>query len=436
MNCKTTIITLIITTTFISAWGQTPPRVHMSPIGEAYAGTSVNTAVFRANSVTSHNGHQYAAYYDSIGRVVLARRPHGTDNWTIHPTQYRGRIADAHNVISIATDADGYLHVAFDHHGNSLHYARSTAPETLILGDLQPMTGSDETDVTYPEFHTLPDGTLLFVYRSGHSGGGNMVINRYDTATATWQRMHTVLLDGEGERNAYWQLCTDSHGIIHLSWVWRETWMVETNHDICYARSTDGGITWERTDGTPYTLPITAETAETAWPVPQGSDLINQTSMCADADGHPVVATYWRSEGDTIPQYRIVRHDGKQWHMSTVGHRTLPFTLAGGGTKMIPIARPRVLADEKNIYMIFRDAERGSRVSVASSNDNGAGWQIFDLTDSSVDAWEPSVDPIRWATDGLIDIYVQQSSQGDGERTTETPPQMVYIMELRYDAEQ
>ena len=42
------------------------------------------------------------------------------------------------------------------------------------------MTGKDEDDVTYPEFYRMPDGDLLFAYRSGASGRGNLVLNRYD----------------------------------------------------------------------------------------------------------------------------------------------------------------------------------------------------------------------------------------------------------------
>ena len=182
-----------------------------------------------------------------------------------------------------------------------------------------------------------------------------MVMNRYDVASGKWSRVHDILIDGEGKRNAYWQMCTDSKGTIHLSWVWRETWLVETNHDMCYARSTDGGKTWQRSDGTAYRLPITMATAEIAWPIPQKSELINQTSMTTDPDGRPLIATYWREQGDSIPQYRLVSHDGKGWHMETVGRRTMPFSLAGGGTKMIPIARPRVVSDGKKLIYIFRD---------------------------------------------------------------------------------
>lgn len=404
---------------------------HLSRIAPGYSATSVNTAIFRANSVATHGDTQYASYYDPDGYVTLAKRTLGSDDWTIARTQYKGRVRDGHNVISIAVDGTGRLHVAFDHHGHPLHYARGTEPGSLTLGELEPMTGVGEDNVTYPEFHTLPDGGLLFVFRSGSSGRGDMVMNRYDAATGRWSRVHDVLIDGEGQRNAYWQMCTDAAGTIHLSWVWRETWMVETNHDLCYARSHDGGITWERTDGTPYTLPITMASAEVAWKIPQKSELINQTSMTTDPSGNPLIATYWREQGDSIPQYRLVGHDDGQWSMETVGQRSTPFTLAGGGTKMIPIARPRVVSDGKRLIYIFRDAERGSRVSAATRSYGDAQWTVTDLTDFSVGAWEPSLDNDLWRQTHTLNIYVQSTSQGDGERVTDAEPEPVYILELQ-----
>lgn len=401
----------------------------LSRVADGYAATSVNTAVFRANSLTSRGDMQYVSFYDPEGYVTVARRALGSDSWTVRRTQYRGNVADGHNVISIAVDGDGYLHLAFDHHGHPLRYARSVAPDSLAFGPPEPMTGRDERDVTYPEFHALPGGCLLFVYRSGASGRGNMVMNRYDPAARRWERMHDVLIDGEGERNAYWQLCTDAAGTIHLSWVWRETWLVETNHDLCYARSTDGGHTWQRSDGTPYVLPVTMATAEIAAAIPQGSELINQTSMTADAAGHPLIATYWRNPADSVPQYRLVSHDGYRWLTESVGHRHTPFSLSGGGTKMIPIARPQVVSDGSAVHFLFRDEERGGRVSVASRSGADGAWSVRDLTDFSVDAWEPSIDRNLWRDRGLLHIYVQQTSQGDGERVTNRPPTPVYVLE-------
>jgi len=382
----------------------------------------------------THGDTQYAAYYDPDGYVTLAKRALGSNDWEVNRTQYKGNVADGHNVISIGVDGKGYIHASFDHHGHPLRYARSVAPGSLVLGDMEPMTGKDEADVTYPEFYTLAGGDLLFAYRSGASGRGNLMLNRYNVNEGRWSRVQDILVDGENERNAYWQLFVDPAGTIHLSWVWRETWLVETNHDLCYARSTDNGVTWQKSDGTPYALPITLSTAEVAWKIPQNSELINQTSMTADREGHPYIATYWRDSDSTVPQYRLVWHDGKQWHAEQVGERTVPFSLAGGGTKMIPISRPRIVSDGKSAYYIFRDAERGSRVSIARTANLGKdSWEIADVTDFSVDAWEPSLDINLWNSSGKLDIFVQTTHQGDGERlaseSEESSP--VYILEYR-----
>ena len=103
------------------------------------------------------------------------------------------------------------------------------------MSDKLPMTGILEEHVTYPEFYRLSDGNLLFFYRDGSSGNGNLLINYYDCETQRWSKRQQNLIDGEGERNAYWQMAIDAEDRIHLSWVWRETPDVATNHDMCYA---------------------------------------------------------------------------------------------------------------------------------------------------------------------------------------------------------
>ncbi len=401
------------------------------PVAKAYSQTSVNTAVFRNNSLVTHKGWQYIAYYDADGFLTLGKRKQGKDKWQIERSQYRGKVQDAHNVISIMLDGNGYIHVSFDHHGNALKYCRSVAPYSLKLGDLMPMTGNDEKDVTYPEFYYLKGGDLLFAYRSGASGRGNLVMNRYDAKSQKWTRLQDILIDGEKKRNAYWQLYVDGKGTIHVSWVWRETWMVETNHDLCYAKSDDGGKTWKRSDGSLYQLPINKDNAEYACIIPQNSELINQTSMSTDADGNPYIATYWRSADSDVPQYRVVWHDASGWHNQQVSDRKTPFTLKGGGTKMIPVARPRMAVDGNKAFYIVRDAERGSKVSMYYTDDIHSGkWQLSDLTDFTVNAWEPSIDSELWKQKRRLQIFVQNTMQGDGEKTVRTEPQMVYVLEV------
>ena len=400
-------------------------------VGEGYSNTSVNTTVFRNSPLVTDGDTQYISYYDPEGYLVLGKRKLNETAWTLQRSQYKGNVADAHNVISMAMDGEGYIHVSFDHHGHPLNYCRSVAPGSLELGPKVAMTGTDEQDVTYPEFYKMPDGDLIFVYRSGASGRGNLIMNRYDLDTHKWERVQDILIDGEGQRNAYWQLYVDEKGTVHLSWVWRETWLVETNHDLCYASSPDGGKTWYKSTGEPYTLPIREDNAEYAWRIPQNSELINQTSMCTDADGHPYIVTYWREADSDVPQYRVVWNDGKQWRMRPVMERKLAFSLKGGGTKMIPIARPRIAVDGNKAYFVFRDAERGSKVSMAYTGDLRKGeWKVKDLTGFSVEAWEPSLDTELWKQQKRLHLFVQTTYQGDGEKTVDKAPTPVYVLEV------
>ena len=128
------------------------------PPGPAVRSTSSPTCASRCSPMA---GTQYAAYYDADGYMVLARRAVGTDDWERRRTTSRGNVSDAHNSISIAVDGDGFLHVAWDHHVNALNYARGVAPGTLELGPRQPMTGTREERVTYPQFWRLPGGDVL-----------------------------------------------------------------------------------------------------------------------------------------------------------------------------------------------------------------------------------------------------------------------------------
>lgn len=401
-------------------------------VGQGWAGNTINTVVFRKNSIVSDKQWQYTAYYDSTGRVVLAKRKTGSSSWEVKQTRYTGNIKDAHNSISIILDGNGYLHMSWDHHNNKLNYCRSTEPGSLELTDKMPMLNNNESSVSYPEFYKLPGGDLLFFYRDGGSGRGNLILNRYYTAKGKWERIHNNLIDGEGQRSPYWQACIDNKGVFHISWVWRETPDVASNHDLCYARSADGGRTWKKSDGEVQPVPMNAANAQTIVVISQNSDLINSTSMVTDSKGQPYIATYWRPSGSASPQYHLVFLEGKKWQVRQVSQRSEAFSLSGGGTKRIPISRPQVLANGKKVYIVFRDAERGNRLSVTYSPDISKGvWKTIDLTRDAIGQSEPSFDTELWRRKSLLHLFVQYSGQGDGERTEQVPAQAVRILEWK-----
>ena len=103
--------------------------------------------------------------------------------------------------------------------------------------------------------------------------------------------------------------------------------------------------------------------------------------MSTDAGGHPYIATYWRNPDSDVPQYRIVWHDGVNWHNRQVSERKTPFSLKGGGTKMIPMSRPRMVVDNGEVYYLFRDQERGSKVSMYYTKDIQFGEFMYRIPD-------------------------------------------------------
>lgn len=411
----------------------------LMPLGDAWAANSVNAVIFRNDPITTHGDKQFAAYYDADGKVVIATRTIGQTNWTLTTTDLTGNVKDAHNSISLIADGEGYLHISWDHHGHPLRYARSKTPGTPDFGPKQPMVGGQpETNVTYPQFFQLADGDLLCFFRSGASGRGNLVLNRYDVKTKTWSRLHDNLISGEGQRNAYWQSAVGTDGSIHLSWVWRESPDVASNHDLCYAKSADGGKTWQRSDGTKYELPITAKTAEIALAIPQRSELMNQTSMCVDGENRPVIATYFRPAGASAVQYMLVRHDGTAWQSSQIGNRTKTFSLSGGGTKQVPISRPQVFArtvdGTTSAYVVYRDVdEHGGKALLAACDDASkpGTWRVTPITDFDVKSWEPSYDHVRWARDGVLNLFVQPVGQGDDETLQAIAPTQASVLEWK-----
>src|SRR5690606_36770737 len=76
------LLFLTLSLASLSTVGQTLPR--------GWAKSAINTAVFRKNSLVTHNGEQYAAWYDSTSHVILAKRQLDAEGWSYRRTQLTG----------------------------------------------------------------------------------------------------------------------------------------------------------------------------------------------------------------------------------------------------------------------------------------------------------------------------------------------------------
>lgn len=403
----------------------TPKLVAEFDLGEAWAGNTVNTVIFRHHGIFTHQGMQFTSFYVDEHTLRFISRRLSDDHISQYDLAGEYNLKDAHNSISMGVDRQGYLHACYDHHASKLRYRRSLQPLSIDgWTDDLPMTGQHEDKVTYPTF-ILPRGDypLTLLYRDGTHNKGSARLKYYDEQTGRWKDKPTPILSGAEQKpwtsNAYWNHpAIGSDGSLHLSFVWRTGVLGEeqlvNNINIGYAWSPDNGHHWYTLQGQPYQVPITPTTAETIWPVPPGSNLINQCSMALDKNNRPHIVFY-ANDANGVPQYQHLRYDGKQWHHQIISNRESAFRLVGGGTLKIPISRPEILIDEKSdVYVIMRGDLTDNRLAFALLpapkyifNQKNAGI----LVNEDVGFSEPVIDRERWLNEKVLSILVQYNEQ-------------------------
>ena len=444
------------------------PQITLTPVfdgtnaassGYAYAGSSgINTISFICSELMTVGDQQFFAYYGRHqtdpsyafnNTIWVARRTVGTNDWQIFKTTFTANdITDGHDVVAFGIDGSNYLHMSWGVHDQPLKYARSLAPVTgtnaiVFSANLGTMIGqpSLEDEVTYPQFLTMPDGDLLFLYRVGESGGGDTYLNRWSLASQTWTNVNmsngvpAQFIKGlwPTDYNAYPNMpCVDAAGNFYLGWTWRQTPAYESNQNLDFARSTNGGLTWLRYEGAPYDLPI-SQFGESGDPntigeiiesIPQNFSLINQAGMCLDASNNPVIATWWAPGSGTNNfrrQYMIVFPDTNGvWQTRQVSNRTNdpPGTMQLDGV-VRDLGRPVVVCDKQNrIIVLYRDNFGSNGLTIVSSlpyavDPQRTNWTTLDLTTDNLGGYEPVIDLARWKMDNVLDI-VYQASDGEG----------------------
>lgn len=357
------------------------------------------TAYSRSVWTTPAGDYRYEVVINELANPIIVKRNLATGTYTSFDlSTIAGNplaaptAADSHNVYAVAVDSAGYIHVTGNHHNHPLRYARSAAPGDITAWTAATMVG-DETLVSYPEFVPHPDGTLLFFCRQGGSGNGDTIVNRLaNPATGAWVRQ-AELIDGvTAGQSAYpHNVVCDRNGVLHVAFEWRTAWeSVDTNHDVCYVRSPNKGLTWTDVDGQAVSLPLTPATAPVACAIPEGSLLVNQGGLGVDADGNPHVALVTGNGGNR--QIAHLRHDGTAWSLNFV----TAFTETGTSTTKWP-SRPAVVCTRNGrTYLVYRhsfDYKQGAvrMIDVTAGPTYGHDFALFGM---DLRMWEASVDPI------------------------------------------
>ena len=399
--------------------------------------SAINGRTYQKDALASYQGFQYVVYYDENRRVCLARRKLPSDNWeSIRFLDYHFKSNDAHNVISMGIcPNDGTIHLAFDHHVDTLHYRVSaknlaSEPENMewSASSFGPIRSELEKNkpikITYPKFWPIPDGNLQFNYRLRGSGNGDRMLVDYNGKTGKWTNTRQIdaaegfFEDELGQSNARCSYPNgydyDARGRLHATWVWREN-SQGANHDLVYVFSEDQGKTWKNNRGESLNeIPNVNSDGVTVWNIPRVLGLMNDHGQAVDSKGRVHVVMYHCTEatikeaGSTPGALRWGPSGAKRYHhywRATNGkwhHFEMDWQVGN---------RPKIFADKAdNLIMIFADS-RSLVIAVATARNEWKDWQIVHVLEGPF-LNEMLGDVYRWQSDGILSVLLQEVPDG------------------------
>jgi BNR repeat-containing family member len=285
-----------------------------------------NGQTFIQDDLWSTANEQYAVWIGPDGTPYAGKRARAGGAWQVanlaaipgNPL-HAPVAADEHNVLAVGVDSLGYVHVAGNMHLDPMRYIRSARPGDITSWQVGALPDAAPR-VTYPAFVGLPDGTLQFWRREGISGDGAEVADVLAPGATVWRPLvpGRVVVDGRGTGESPYlhHIAVDPRtGAIHLLFEWRRDGPdPSTTNDVSYARSLDGGHTWQTSTGRPIPTPITHASAERVIDTaPTGSGLVNDGGLTVDAAGNPHgIVVFEPPRGARSLDH--VWHDGAGWH--------------------------------------------------------------------------------------------------------------------------
>ncbi|MEI9949891.1 MAG: BNR repeat-containing protein [Pseudomonadota bacterium] len=394
-------------------------------------GGYLNGESFQQDGIVSYGNYQYAAFWNSARHVVLARREWPSGAWSaLEFSDYTNTEGDAHNTISIGIcPGDGTLHLAFDHHGSTLHYRKSVvglldSPSAVSWASASFSAVTDHllgtsalTQLTYPRFVTEPDGKkLLFDARIGSSGSGNEQLWEYDAESHGWASVGEFINGTDASINAY------PHGLsytrggtrLHLSWCWRETSNAATNHDLLYVYSDDHGRTWKNNAGATVaksgSSPLTRDSAGIkVWTIAQNRGLINQEHMAVDATGRVhVLLSHLPDAQPDDSNFDNARTKSQYFHY---------FRDAAGSWSRTAMSYPAqasfrgklAISASGNLYAVLPDL----RIAAASAAQSFKPWSLLASSDAGKYFSDPLIDTARLANEDKLSIFYPRKNSAE-----------------------
>lgn len=273
--------------------------VAASPTVLSTAGSGRATAYAEQNKIVTLDGRTHVVWLDAAadGFWVRGRTlDHASGQWG--PVVTIDQAQDNHGGPALTADRAGHLHIVYYPHHAPIRYRQSNRPNDLSAWS--PVREFGE-ELSYPVLVAGADDTLFVTARRGYHDdpehrqpGGHWEQELWKKPPAgDWQRVATLL---RSRHPGYSQFAAGlargpDHQTLHLNLRIYETSPVPDGkplNTVGYLRSPDQGQTWTKADGTPVSLPATADTVDVlvADPGPTGPWL-GSGPLAVDAAGQP-----------------------------------------------------------------------------------------------------------------------------------------------------
>jgi hypothetical protein len=301
----------------------------IAPMLLSEAGCGRATAYWEQNKIITIGDRTHVVWLDSDRSGFKVRgRTLDRISWTWSPAITIGDAQDNHGGPGLTVDSQGHLHIVYFPHHGPFRYRRSLHPNDLTAWTPELIFGEG---LSFPSLICGPDDTLLLTARRGfHDAEGNPI-----ETTPVEQELWIKPADGEWRKAGillrsrfpgYAQFATalswgPDHRTIHLNCRIYEGNPFTSDPittTIGYMQSPDGGKSWQRSDGSPITLPANADTIETLGGNHGADDLrLNSGPLAIDQAGL-LHLSYTKETPNSSGLYLASLSPGTGW-----GHRKL-----------------------------------------------------------------------------------------------------------------
>ena len=273
---------------------------------------------------------------------------------------------DAHKNPHMLIDEDGYIYIFHGSHCTPTLVKKSLRPHDS--SEFQPMATITDSS-SYPQPWQLRPGEIAVLFRKGGTHNAAQSCIKSTDGGASWA--NSVDIVTPQPKNGCYAVSIAETGPyprkLHMAWsLTRGDWW--QRYHIFYAYSDDGAVTWRRSDGTPYELPITEPTSEQIFEseVPDRGVWLKDIQL--DPQGNPCILFI---DGHTVSYgcvWNFARHTSDGWSIHEIARSDHMYD-AGGLV---------ILADDDfRVYApttISQPYEDGGEIEEWQSTDGGQTW--------------------------------------------------------------